>query len=191
MKGNTTLQQICNIRIGHAFRGHIASTENGSLAVIQPKNISAEGTLDASKVEFIDSSTPKPSQRLKDGDILFVSRGRLAATVYHDELAAHCIASGALFVLTMLPTAPVNAEFIALYLNSKEGKTAISRLNAHTTASFLNRSNLGQLEIPIPTAPIQQTLVALNQKKKRYLDLTARKAAIIDRVIGYELKQNT
>jgi restriction endonuclease S subunit len=160
------------------------------LAVVQPRDIDESGALDTRKVEYVDLSLVKPSQLLNTGDVLLVGRGRICATVYRDELKPHCIASGALFVLRPKSGAPITSDFLTIYLNSHDGQLAIARLGSRTTATFLNRANLDQLEIPVPEPSIQQSLAALNNTKKRFLDLSARKAAIIDRVIGHEFKFN-
>ena len=190
MTQRVTLKDLCKIRIGHAFRGRVSSTPGGQLAVVQPRDISMSGELLPDSVEYVDLSILKPAQLLNEGDILLVGRGRIAATVYLNQLKPHSIASGALFVLTMRDQTAVRPDYVAMYLNSHEGRVALSRLGARTTAAFLNRANLEQLEIPVPEASIQQGLAALNNTKKRFLDLSARKAAIIDRVIGRELKFN-
>ena len=189
MNREAALEDICKIRVGHAFRGRVESTSGGGLAVIQPRDISGSAKLKVGGVAQVDLSLLKPSQLLCSGDILLAGRGRICATVYRDECAPHCIASGALFVLSVLPSMGVIPEFIALYLNSHEGHLALSRVGARTTAAFLNRSNLKEVEIPIPDMPTQQNLVALNQSKQRFLDLTARKAAILDRLIGSQFYQ--
>ena len=189
MKREVTLKDICKIRMGHAFRGRVSSTPGGELAVIQPREIRASGELDTREIEHVDLSLLKPAQLLHSGDVLLVGRGRICAAVYRDECAAHCIASGALFVLSVLPKVDVSPDYIALYLNSHEGRLALSRVGARTTAAFLNRGNVKEVEIPIPDMVTQQSLVALSQSKKRFLDLTARKAAILDRMIGSQFNQ--
>ena len=190
MARRVALKNLCNIRVGHAFRGRVNSIPGGQLAVIQPRDIDESGALRTGAVEYVDLSLVKPTQLLNAGDVLLVGRGRICATVYRDELAPHCIASGALFVLTLNSRAPITSDFLSIYLNSHEGQLAIARLGSRTTATFLNRANLEQLEVPVPAPSIQQSLTALNHSKKRFLDLSARKAAIIDRVIGRELKFN-
>ena len=183
------LKDVCKVRVGHAFRGRVASVPGGQLAVLQPRDISSSGALVTDEVEYVELSLLKPAQLLHPGDVLLVGRGRICAAVYQDECAPHCIASGALFVLSVLPDADVIPEFVALYLNSHEGQLALSRVGARTTAAFLNRANLMDVEIALPDLETQQRLVALDQSKKRFLDLTARKAAILDRVIGSQFNE--
>jgi restriction endonuclease S subunit len=189
MNREVALKNICKIRLGHAFRGRVESTLGGELAVVQPRDISGSGALETGEIAYVDLSLLKPAQLLRSGDILLVGRGRICAAVYRDECAPHCIASGALFVLSVNSSVAVSPDFIAIYLNSHEGRLALSRVGARTTAAFLNRSNLKEVEIPIPDIKTQQSLVALSQSKRRFLDLATRKATILDRVIGSQFNQ--
>lgn len=189
MGQGVVLKTIGNLRVGHTFRGRVCSSPGGELAVLQPRDIGEGGELRTSEVVSVDLSVLKPAQLLQAGDVLLVGRGRICAAVYRDQLAPHCIASGALFVISLKESAPISADFLVVYLNSHEGQLAISRLGSHTTTTFLSLSNLEELEIPVPEAGIKESLVALSHSRQRFLHLSARKAAIIDSVIGREFKQ--
>lgn len=65
--------------------------------MLQPRDIGEGGELRTSEVVSVDLSVLKPAQLLQAGDVLLVGRGRICAAVYRDQLAPHCIASGALF----------------------------------------------------------------------------------------------
>lgn len=178
----------CTVRTGHAFRSRIDNNPIGNIRVIQPKDISDAGLLQTEDACKVEMSSVKPLQRLAKNDVLLVTRGRFASAVFHRDVADDYIASGSILVLRIKKPLPVLLpEYLALYFNSKSGKRQLSRLNETTTVPFISRSNLEQIDIPLPSQEQQKALVALQQSKHRYGRLTARKLDLLNELINHEL----
>ena len=113
------VKEFCDIRMGHAFRARLANVPDGGVRVIQPKDISSDGLLSFSddKPLLTDASISKP---LQAGDVLVVSRGRFAATVFRLHDAGACIVPSSILVLSVKDES-VLPEYVALYFNSLRG----------------------------------------------------------------------
>jgi restriction endonuclease S subunit len=82
---------------------------------------------------------------------------------------------------------PVLPEYLTLYFNSAKGRQAFNRLTERTTIPYLNRSNLEQMEVPVPNLETQQKLIALEHTKQRYARLTERKVELLNQLINHQL----
>jgi len=178
---------IAAVKMGYGFRSKIEHSLNGNIPVIQPKDIANDGLLQVDDVYRVEMPSIKSGQMLAKGEVLLASRGRFASTVYAGQLGANCIASGSLLTLTVKDGQSVLPEYMALYFNSAKGKQEFNRLTERTTIPYLNRSNLEQMDIPVPALETQEKLVALERVKQRYAQLTRRKIDLLNGLINHEL----
>jgi len=182
--------EIADVRMGCGFRSKIEHNPEGNVPVIQPKDITNSGLLQVDDICRVEMSTIKPGQVLAKGDVLLTSRGKFASTVYAGEFKENCVAAGSLLVLTVKAKLPILPEYLPLYFNSAKGRLEFNRLTERTTIPYLNRSNLEQMDIPIPPLETQQKRVALERAKQRYAQLTARKVDLLNRLINHQLSTN-
>ena len=173
--------------MGYGFRSKIIRSPNGNIPVIQPKDITGDGLLQEGDVYWVEMPSVKKTQLLKANDVLLANRGRFASTVYEGQFEEMCIASGSLLVLTVKAGTPVLPNYLMLYFNSDRGKQELHRVTERTTIPYLNRSNLEQMDIPVPALETQEKLVALERAKQRYTQLTNRKVVLLNSLINHEL----
>lgn len=178
------VSELCAARMGYSFRGSPACVENGNALVIQPKDVTSAGILKVEKPCRVNFSAGKS---LNKGDVLLINRGRFTACVFEDNLGMPCVATSAFLILTPKNPEQLLPDYLALYLNSAEGQNIFKRLNETTTIPFIKLSSLEQIEIPVPPLDMQQKLVALEQAKQRFAQLTARKTELLNRIINQQL----
>jgi len=181
------IYDIAAIKMGYAFRSRIENDPDGHFKVIQPKDISNEGTLLTEEIVTTGMDSVNSSHLLQKGDVLLVSRGRFTSAVYDDQFPNKCIASGSLLILTVQNAKPVLPDYLVLFFNSDRGNYQLHRLTERTTIPFLNRSSLEQMDIPVPNLETQEKLIALERAKQRYAQLTSRKVALLNSLINHEL----
>ncbi len=170
--------------MGYSFRGAPACIEDGNALVIQPKDVTSAGIL---KVETPCLVNFTAGKSLNKGDVLLINRGRFTACVFEDTLRMPCIATSAFLILTPKDPAQLLPDYLALFLNSTEGQTILKRLNKTTTIPFISLSNVESIVIPVPPLDMQKKLVALEQAKQRFAQLTARKTELLNRIINHQL----
>lgn len=171
--------------MGHSFRSRLEPQPNGQVLVIQPKDILPGGSLFGGDVCRVDISATK---FLAKGDVLLINRGRFTACVFEDNLGFPCMATSAFLILTPRSPAQLLSDYVALYLNSATGQSVIKRLNETTTIPFISLGNLESVDISVPSLEKQQKLVALEQAKQRFAQLTARKVDLLNDLINNQLK---
>jgi restriction endonuclease S subunit len=173
--------------MGYSFRGAPVCIEDGNALVIQPKDVTSDGIL---KVEIPCPVDFPAGSNLNRGDVLLINRGRFTACVFEDSLGMPCVATSGFIILTPNDPAQLLPDYLALFLNSTEGQNIFKRLTETTTIPFIKLSNLESIEIPVLPLETQRKLVALEQAKQRFVQLTARKTELMNRILDHQLIPN-
>ncbi|MDY0295859.1 MAG: restriction endonuclease subunit S [Acidobacteriota bacterium] len=178
---------FCVIRSGHAFRGRILNVSGGNKRVIQPRNIGDEGAVFFSADEplRVNVSGGKP---LKPKDVLVVNRGRFAATVFNQEEPGSWIVPASILVLSVTSPA-VLPEYVVCYINSAGGQRLFQRHIEQSTIPYISPTNLGSMDIPIPSLERQVLMVECCTAAARYAKLINRKQEIYREILDHELKR--
>jgi restriction endonuclease S subunit len=170
--------------MGYSFRGAPVCIEDGNALVIQPKDVTSDGVLKVGKPCRVNFTAEKSLNR---GDVLLINRGRFTACVFGDNFGMPCMATSAFLILTPKNPEQLQPDYLALFLNSTEGHNTLERFNDPSTIPFISLSNVESIEIPVPPLDMQQKLVALEQAKQRFAQLTARKTELLNRIINQQL----
>ncbi|MCP4601562.1 MAG: restriction endonuclease subunit S [Proteobacteria bacterium] len=180
------IKEFCDIRMGHAFRKRLANVPDGDMKLIQPKNISGDGSLSLEDGEpwRTDASVSKP---LEPGDVLVVNRGRFAATVFNLSDAGFWIVPSSILVLSVQDES-VLPEYVALYFNSANGQRLFRRHLEKTTVPFISTSNLANMDIPVPPLDKQHALIDFETTRREYARLVNHKLELQRRILDYELQ---
>ena len=179
------IKDFNEIRMGHAFRRRLARVPDGDVLVIQPKNISLEGSISFGGEAPLrtKASAVKP---LQPNDVLIVNRGRFAAAVFDLTTSERWIVPSSILVLSVREES-ILPEYIACYFNSAKGQRLFRRHCEQTTIPFISTANLGNMNIPIPPIERQQSLVAYDTAVTRYARLANRKQELYRLILNREL----
>src|SRR5690606_17700296 len=117
---NTTLKTILHgqgISSGYSFRGKIEDDPDGELKVVQLKDLINDYTVIGNECYRLPAEGIKEKYILKDGDILFISKGQNnnAVAFSSNHLQGTFIASSALFVIEVNRVI-ANPNYIAWYI---------------------------------------------------------------------------
>jgi restriction endonuclease S subunit len=170
--------------MGYSFRQKPDCIDDGNALVIQPKDVTPTGIF---KVENPCRVKFPADKCLKKGDVLLINRGRFTASVFVDNQGLPCVATSAFLILAPKNPEQLLPEYLALFFNSAEGQNIFKRLNETTTIPFISLGNLESIEIPVLPVDMQQKLIALEQSKQRFAQLTARKVDLLNNLINKQL----
>jgi len=180
------IKEFCDIRIGHAFRERLKNAPQGKVMIIQPKNISSDGAVSFGEMEPLRTDVAA-SRPLKAKDVLVVSRGRFAATVFEAPSEGVWIVPSSILVLSIKKES-VLPEYLALYFNSANGQKLFRVHSEQTTVPFISRNNLENMDIPVPSLKKQQALIAFEKAVGRYARLSNRKQELLGGILNSELE---
>ena len=180
------VKDFCTIRVGYSFRSRVVDDPEGTTRIVQPKNISSDGTIN------FNGSVPLktqviPRSPLKKGEVLVLNKGRFAAAVFNMPGNEIWVTTASVMVFT-LTTQKVIPEYISLYLNSTKGQRKLSSLQELSSIPFVKRKNIEILDIPVPSISKQKKLVEMNRAISKYAELTHKKTEILKNLMNSELE---
>lgn len=139
---------------GYSFRGKITPAKQGDLRVIQLKDVENDYTTIGNDCIFVNKNQVKGKYYLKDGDILFISKGanNYAIPFYADDNYPS-VASSAFFIVRLDET-KANANFVAWYINQSKVQQYLESQAMGTYTTSINRETIENIPILLP--PISQ-----------------------------------
>lgn len=175
------LSQIADIHVGYLFRSRIEHTPDGSYQVIQMGDIDPDETINWENMTRTDLDSIKSVFLVEKGDILFKAKGSSHSAVLVDRTAENIIASSFFHIIRTKNNAVI-PEFLAWYINQSPSQQHFTRMAAGTGIRYINRSNLGELEIVIPSLETQTKLVELfrlGQREKQLINEIQKKRELL------------
>lgn len=166
------LKDIAEIRSGYPFRGRIEPQVNGALRVIQIKDINEGQSLAKADLVTVNLERDPQAYSVKEGDVLFLSRGhRLFATPITEPLK-NTIATYYFFVLRP-KTGSVNPRYLAWYINQPPVQTELNAAKRGSHMPLVSRNDIEELHVEIPPLRTQQAIVELSELGRREAELLA------------------
>jgi restriction endonuclease S subunit len=176
------LKDIAQIASGFSFRGALPVKEQGTVRVIQAKNINPEIVIDETfPLSRIDSNSIGGTLRLRKGDVLLATRsvgsGDFKATSC-GQLEDDVIASSSVCIIR-LNDQRVLPEYLAIFLNSPTGQEMLSRYASGAAVQSLLLRNIREIEINVPPLEVQRGLIDLLQNTRTQKQLLERQKVLL------------
>jgi restriction endonuclease S subunit len=146
------------------------SDANPNLYYIQSTDFDKQRQWNKALNPILFDSSKFTSHILNVGDILFASKGRNFFAVVYDGQFQPAVASTTFLVLKVQYKSVV-AEYVAWFLNHPKTQTLLWSLAKGSAIPSISKSNLEQIEIPIPNITKQNAILELQrlQQKERKL----------------------
>jgi restriction endonuclease S subunit len=174
----TKLASIAEIRMGATLRGRDAtrSVPSGRFRLVRIGDISQDGTLqndDFTRIELNESINE--DLFLRSGDVLFPNRGnRTTAFAYRLDQPDTIV--GAQFFILRPRTDRILPEYLAWFLRTDEAARYFDGRRKGTYVQIIQRSDLADMEIPLPPLAVQQKIAKLAELAVTERDLATRLA---------------
>ncbi len=154
---------------GHSFRGKIKHIHNGGVRVIQLKDFEENYTIIGNNCVLVNGEKIKTKNYLKDGDVLFTSKGaNNFAVPYKETNKTPTIASSALFVLKINKDL-ANPDFIAWYINQSKVQNYFKSNESGTYTTSINKTVLEETPIELPSLEKQAKIATIAKLQNRNL----------------------
>lgn len=171
--GSVQLKSIGEIRSGFQFRGAVRPDPNGTVSLIQVKDIDDEHQLVTDDLITIRFDKDLEAYRVTQGDVLFLSRGHhLCATPINEPLES-TIATSYFYVLRPDPL-KVLPEYLAWYLNQRPFQERMKLFVQGSVTPMISRRDFEKLKIEIPSVQTQRSIVDLDNLARRERALLSR-----------------
>lgn len=162
------------IEVGQTFLSKQISAEDGNICLIEPRMMDA-GAIGYAETKWVQYSGKKILQR---GDVLFVSRGKFEAAVFEFDIPS--VATNAFFVLR--PNDQIKSGYLSAFLNSHQAQQHFRRKQKQTTAKFVSKDDLLELDIPLVPIEQQDEIIQATDSLKQTEQLLSQKAQILKNI---------
>ena len=178
------LNEIVDIISGMAFRSNDADPK-GSIPVINASSIIAGSILsDFSKLPKISELPMRSPAVVQDNDLLMVSRS-VPGNPFKTSLIktdTPIVATSSLYIIRVKDKS-ISPEYLNYFFNSKEFQKEVIENARGSTIAFISKSNLEEIQIPVPSKIHQQVIIDLNQNTQRQNKINNRKKELQEEII--------
>lgn len=165
------LSALAEIRVGYSFRSRLEHDPAGATPVIQMKDV--EGSRLSQAASAVRCSLPDLDRhQIRDGDILFRSRGRTNTCA----LVGKGFGTAALAApLVLIRPRDILPEYLCWYLNTPQAQASLSSFAAGTSVQMIPLEALRTFSIPVPPLETQQRIADV-------ADLVLRERVLLERL---------
>ena len=163
----TKLSQITEIKSGYLFKEGIRPDKEGSVCVIQLKNVNERGIIDSGDFQRVNLPNSEFLDFVATGDVLFKAKTNRPVAVAVEENWANTIVTAHYFVIR-IKDQKVLSKYLAWYLNQRPAQVYFEKYAGGSRVQIINKQTLGDIEIVLPDIETQEKIekiYSLNQKE--------------------------
>lgn len=168
---HTYLGDLAEIRAGYPFRGPVEQIAEGSVRVVQMRDLTLEGSVkwaDVIRTELVGRRTP---DWLVPGDLLMVARGNRYYALSLATVPGRAVCGPHLVHLRLRSGAPVVPEFLAWQINQLPMQRVLRKAAEGSSQLSIRRSELEALETCVPSIATQKKIAQIAALAVRERDL--------------------
>jgi restriction endonuclease S subunit len=155
------IKSFATVQMGYSFRSRLETFENGSVAVIQMKDLLDDNTIGCDGLARIDMDDIKEHHLVQKGDLVFRSRGLQAtAAVLLDDPGKAVVAAPLLRIRVTKPE-KVLSGYLNWYISQRDAQIFLTSRAKGTVQKMISKQALEDLEVALPSLEKQKTIVEL------------------------------
>lgn len=163
----TTLGKIAVLRAGYPFRSSIERDPDGTVALIQGRDVDADRLRIAPAQDGLTQISAGGIRNLTEhllqpGDVILMARGPRNYAVPIPEASGHAIVPGSFHVLRPDKKKLVLPAFLAWWLNQDASQAFMQANNSGTTIPMISLDVLRALPVQLPPLDVQHRVAELN-----------------------------
>lgn len=157
------LGDIAEVRVGYFFRSRLEHDPKGDVLVVQMKDLDDKSDLQLDGAARVALPTGKSRHLLKEGDLLFRSRGRsTTAALVPSDLGPAVLSAP---MLLIRPTRVLPA-YLQWFINSGNTQRVLAGMAKGTLVTMIGATELRSLEVPIPPPDQQRKIAEISKLAK-------------------------
>ena len=183
------IENLAEIRMGVTLRGRDATRPDpqGSCRMIRISDVSDDGVLRSDDLlQFEPGEKVRQALFLRPGDILFPNRGTRTTACVFDLPLANVLVGAQFYIIRVKPETVVPA-YVAWFLRSMAAATHFNEHRKGTLVQTLQRKDIEQLSIFLPSLPRQAAIVALDTLALQERQLSAELARLRSSYLQHRL----
>ncbi len=156
-----SLGDVAAIAAGYPLRGAADELASGDVAIVQMRNVDADGGVNWREVQRIALPSKRPPAFLAVGDIIFTTRGTRNFALALDTVEGEAVCSPHFFVIRVLDANRIAPAFLAWQINQRTAQEYLQREATGSHILNIRREVIENLPLSIPPLATQRAIVAL------------------------------
>jgi len=160
------LKDLANVRTGVTLRTAVTPVENGSINIIQVKDVSNSNEINYPEITKTELKNIKQDQFLKKGDILLRGKGQNRGAAIFELDEDNYQAANQFWIISATSNVLL-PEYLHWFLNQKRTQHLLARSSqgptTTTISSAITSSAINNLEVIVPTMEKQQIIAKLQK----------------------------
>lgn len=169
------LKKLAFICVGYPFRARIEPEKNGSITVVQLRNLQEDGGLDLSEAITVNLDDVAPQLWLMPGDVIFYSRGSSMLAALIPEGIGKAIAAAPLLLIRVKDKKELNSGYLVWFLNHHQfGQRRLWVRREGSNIKMVSKAGLSTIQIDIPSLANQLRIADFAELQRRENELVLR-----------------
>ena len=169
--------------MGLSFRSRIEPEADGTIAVIQMRDLTEDNKLSHRNLITTKMNDLSDRHLVKRKDLIFRSRGQTTtAAIIDTEIGPAIVAAPLLRV--RVTSKHVLPEYLCWFVNQPLAQAFLHSRATGTAMTLIGKSALDALEVPLPSLETQRRIVALadlsNKEQKLMRELAEKKEKLVN-----------
>jgi restriction endonuclease S subunit len=179
------LKGLANVQMGYSFRTGVQHNRDGSVRVIQMRDLNGDRVADIGLLGCTDMDVPE-AQQVHKGDIIFRSRGDTATAAILDADPGVAVVAAPLLRVRIADDRVLPA-YLTWYLNQPPAQAYLAKNSEGSNVKMISKRALEELEVTVPAIARQERIVALalltSREKELAGEITARRDRFLSEVM--------
>jgi len=165
------LKNLTKIYTGYSFREQIKNEPDGSIKVIQMKDVNKHKGILFDKLIRISNFNPRNDHYyLKPGDIIFVNKGYNLHAYSIPITIGKAIAINS-FLIIKVVSQKIISEYLTWFLNSQRVQQYFQSVSAGTNIPNVSISALENIDVIVPPIDQQKLIARIEKLKTKEINL--------------------
>ena len=188
--GKNILRTISTIQSGYSFRGKIPTDPDGSIGILQMKDVNTEG-IDWDNLSRLNPQKKKVPSFLQPTDIIFCGRGTKIFAVPVLKKINNIVAGQQFFVIR--PMSEIPSEYLSWYINSNHGQKYLWKNAGGSSIINVTKDVLENLPIYLPSQSKLEALTGLIKstelEKYKYEQLSKKRQEFLEAIVKTTMEE--
>ena len=186
---NFLLKEIATIQQGYSLRRKVPEAPEGSMAIIQMKDVSRE-KISWDHLRRMNPTGRKEPRFLKEWDIIFSGRGTQIFATPVTIQPEKTVAGPQFFVITL--EKPQQAQYISWYINSHHGQHYFWTNAGGSSILNVKKEVLENLPLPMPAendlSTVTEYITAMETEKGIFTALQHKRQRLLEGIISKSME---
>ncbi len=187
------LHEIADIKTGITFRNRLLDNLEGEIKVIQMKDVDEFGNI-SERLVHISKDLVKPKHLLLPGQIILLAKGKYTSACLIPDSDKNLVISSAFFSIKIKQNQHVLPKYLQWFLNQPVARNYFKSFATGTSMFSLPMSVLKNLDVPLPTMPVQEKVVKMielrQQEKSVVMQLEEEKEKYVQQLLIHQVYKN-